>query len=65
MSDGTNPTDASTDEATRTQADASLEAIADYDAEQLVAFRAEHRADDHDPTHCLRCKLIERRLGTL
>lgn len=43
----------------------SFEALDDYDAAQLVAFRTEHRRDGHDPTGCAYCAILERRLGAL
>jgi hypothetical protein len=45
--------------------DISPAALDDYDAEQLVALRAEHRADHHDPTRCHVCDVLMRRLGSL
>lgn len=45
--------------------DISPSALGDYDADQLVALRAEHRADNHDPTRCDVCDVLMRRLGSL
>jgi hypothetical protein len=42
-----------------------IEALEEYDAEQLVAFRAEHRANPHEPAGCAYCVVLERRLGSL
>ncbi|HKW01173.1 MAG TPA: hypothetical protein VJN96_15215 [Vicinamibacterales bacterium] len=45
--------------------DTSDEALLNYDAEQLVALRADHRADHHAPDGCPVCAILERRLGSL
>jgi hypothetical protein len=45
--------------------DLTDDALANYDAEQLVALRADHRADQHDATDCHVCGVLVRRLGSL
>lgn len=45
--------------------DTTPEALDNYDAEQLVALRAEHRADNHMADGCAVCSVLLRRLGTL
>lgn len=37
----------------------------EYDAAQLVALRADHRADNHEPAECVVCGVLEQRLGSL
>ena len=43
----------------------SADVLEHYDAEQLIAFRATHRADGHDPAGCESCAILTRRLGSL
>lgn len=45
--------------------DLSPEALDNYDAEQLVALRADHRADNHAADGCDVCAVLVRRLGSL
>lgn len=45
--------------------DTSPEALDNYDAEQLVALRADHRADNHSADGCNVCAVLVRRLGSL
>lgn len=45
--------------------DTTPEALENYDAEQLVALRAVHRADNHSVTGCAVCAVLLRRLGNL
>lgn len=45
--------------------DLSPEALDNYDAEQLVALRADHRADNHSAEGCATCAVLVRRLGSL
>lgn len=45
--------------------DLSDEALNEYDAEQLVALRRDHRGDNHEPNGCNTCAVIARRLGSL
>jgi hypothetical protein len=45
--------------------DTSDEALLNYDAEQLVAVRADHRADNHASEDCPVCAILARRLGSL
>lgn len=39
--------------------------LREYDAEQLVALRADHRGDNHEPAGCQVCNELTRRLGSL
>lgn len=60
------PAAASDDTPAETRAwDTSDEALSEYDAAQLAALRADHRADNHDAGGCGVCSVLERRLGTL
>lgn len=45
--------------------DTSPEALENYDAEALVALRADHRADNHSADGCNVCAVLVRRLGSL
>lgn len=45
--------------------DLSPEALDNYDAAQLVALRADHRADKHSADGCDVCAVLVRRLGSL
>lgn len=45
--------------------DLSDAALNEYDAEQLVALRRDHRGDNHEPAGCSTCVVLERRLGSL
>lgn len=45
--------------------DTTPEALDNYDAEQLVALRADHRADNHAADGCAVCNVLLRRLGAL
>lgn len=45
--------------------DTSEDAMLNYDADHLVALRADHRADSHDPADCRVCNVLLTRLGAL